>query len=85
MTTRWVVGLTSLEFNPPRPIFIVVANRSMPVLDRIVRLHVLPGTTIRSDLWRGYNNLGNIGYDHQTVNHSQNFVDPNTGRPRCTH
>ncbi|XGW15266.1 hypothetical protein V3C99_001056 [Haemonchus contortus] len=27
----------------------------------------------------GYNNLSNLGYQHETVNHCENFVDPTTG------
>ena len=34
---------------------------------------------IYSDEWRAYSQLGNLGYTHYTVNHSQNFVDPTTG------
>ncbi|PIO62135.1 hypothetical protein TELCIR_16321, partial [Teladorsagia circumcincta] len=41
--------------------------------------NVLPGTTIRTDSWRGYGNLANIGFVHETVNHAHNFVDPTTG------
>ncbi|ESO82626.1 hypothetical protein LOTGIDRAFT_98649, partial [Lottia gigantea] len=29
--------------------------------------------------WAAYNNLGNLGYIHQTVNHTQNFVNPVKG------
>ena len=38
-------------------------------------------TEIWSDQWRAYQamGLGGIGYLHQTVNHSQHFVDPFTG------
>ena len=31
-----------------------------------------------SDLWRAYDTLGNLSYDHMTVNHKVNFVDPVT-------
>ena len=32
-----------------------------------------------SDLWSGYRRLNEFGYTHPTVNHSQIFVDPQTG------
>ena len=35
-----------------------------------------------TDCWAAYNSLGSLGYTHQTVNHSENFVDPDTGA--CT-
>lgn len=40
---------------------------------------VLPGTTIHSDSWLGYKGISEKGYVHETVNHSVNFVDPETG------
>jgi hypothetical protein len=37
------------------------------------------GTTIISDCWAAYNTISNFNYQHLTVNHTYNFVDPNTG------
>ncbi len=41
----------------------------------IIQQYVRPGTTVLSDEWRG---IPSLGMTHQTVNHSLNFVDPNT-------
>ncbi|PIO75150.1 hypothetical protein TELCIR_02810 [Teladorsagia circumcincta] len=57
----------------------IVSNRDKQTLEEIILRHVLPGTTVWTDSWRGYRNLANIGYVHRTVNHSQNFVDPISG------
>ena len=79
MPTRWVFGMVAMEFNPPRPIFYVVNNRSRPTLENIIRLHCRPGTTIHSDMWKGYYGLAALGYIHRKVNHSREFVNSDTG------
>ena len=38
-----------------------------------------PSCTIITDKWKAYINLQNHGYVHLDVNHSQNFVDPESG------
>ena len=76
---RWVVGITAVEFQPPRPIFHVVQRRDATTLHRIIVTHCLQGTTVSTDSWRGYRGLRNLNFDHQTVNHQQNFVNPVTG------
>lgn len=52
-----------------------VKRRSAPVLERVIRRFVKPGTIIHTDCWRGYSGLENFGenYTHKTVNHSEGF------------
>lgn len=63
-----------------RPVLKLVEKRSRHHLLPLIRQHVKQGSTIISDQWRTYRNvLGNMGYVHYTVNHSQYFVDPQSG------
>ena len=76
---QWVFGGVDLDTNN---VFMVpVANRTADTLLPIIQQFILPSTCIVSDLWCAYGGLMNLpqGYLHLTVNHSVNFVDPNTG------
>ncbi|CAF4752643.1 unnamed protein product, partial [Rotaria sp. Silwood2] len=58
-------------------------RRDAATLMPIIHEFILPGTTIYSDQWPAYNGLANgrngpDRYTHDTVNHSYNFVNPNT-------
>ena len=56
-----------------------VPTRDANTLLTVIRRWVKPGTTIMSDCRRAYDCLSNEGFVHASVNHSYNFVDPNTG------
>ena len=58
-----------------------VANRTVDTLLPVIQQFILPGTYIVSDMWCAYSGLMNLpqGYLNLMVNHSINFVDPNTG------
>lgn len=74
---QWVVGL--VERGSGRCWMQVVAKRDARTLEQIISSHVLPGTKIITDAWRGYNNVGQLGngiYDHAVVVHADNFVHP---------
>ena len=68
-----------------KPIFLHVPTRDAQTLQAIIRETVPGGSTIVSDGWRGYIGIDQHNYQHLTVNHSMNFVDPNTGRLMCTY
>ena len=47
----------------------------------IIQKHIKPDSIIYSHEWGAYSSLEGLpeGYTHKTVNHSKNFVDPETG------
>ena len=59
--------------------FEVVQDRSEATLLEVIKRRIRPGTKIMSDKWRAYCNLSKHGFIHQTVNHSERFVDDVTG------
>ena len=56
-----------------------VPDRTSATLLSEIQKHINPESTIISDSFSSYHILQRNGYDHQMVNHSQNFVDPQTG------
>ena len=59
--------------------FRVVEARKKESLLPIIRDWVLPGSSVISDCWSAYKCLEDEGFQHLSVNHSLNFVDPETG------
>ena len=74
---HWVFD--GIERGSRESFMMVVPDRSKNTLMPIITQYIRPGTTVISDEWRSYNDIGISGYTHQTVNHSLNFVDPSTG------
>uniref|UniRef100_A0A0L8G1M4 ISXO2-like transposase domain-containing protein n=1 Tax=Octopus bimaculoides TaxID=37653 RepID=A0A0L8G1M4_OCTBM len=54
-------------------------KRDRATLEPIILQHIKLGTTVMSDCWKAYDSLGAFSFQHLTVNHSYNFVDPLTG------
>jgi len=76
----WVFGIADTSRRPCAGYMKIVSDRSeatlLPIVERVCR----PGTIIHSDQWRGYLNIKrNLSLSHRTVNHSVNFVNPETG------
>lgn len=77
---KWILGI--YDVTRKRGFVVFVADRSAQTLEFYIQKHVLAGSEIWTDCWRGYSNLGTLKgvspYTHKTVNHSRNFVDPVT-------
>lgn len=60
----------------PKNIFVVpVPNRETVTLIPLRQKFMKPGTMVYSDCWKAYNGLGELVYDHHTVNHRRNFMN----------
>ena len=77
----WVFGMVDRSTSPAIGVMEIVPDRTATTLLAVLRRHVLPGSTVRSDMWRAYGGISSMGmsYIHETVNHSRHFVDPITG------
>ena len=79
---KWAFGLTE-RGNLDVIIVQVPSNRSRAVLMPIIDKHCMDGTIFCSDGWKAYNDLkDHLHLDdclHYPVNHSKNYVDPDTG------
>ena len=74
---QWVLGGICRETGDC--FLIPVANRSEETLLPLIQKYVAAGSIIYTDQWAAYNRLSQVGFQHGTVNHSLNFVDPETG------
>ena len=75
-----VFGLADTSTHPCTVYMQLVEDRKadtlIPIIERVVR----KGSIIHSDQWAAYRQLHNHpDYTYQAVNHSENFVDPETG------
>ena len=69
----------SRHLPPNQSLLSPVGQSDKDTLLLIIRTHISPGTRVMSDMWKAYDCLKDEGYTHLTVNHSLNFVDPDTG------
>ncbi|KAK4883909.1 hypothetical protein RN001_000180 [Aquatica leii] len=77
----WILGM--VDTTTKKGMILYIENRSRQAIIKCILKHVLPGTEIWTDKWRAYDTLslldGVSPYIHKSVNHSNNFVDPETG------
>lgn len=76
----WAITMCDTDQRPAVGYCEVVENRSAQTLIPIIYRVVRSGSIIYTDEWRAYNELrNNMEYEHQTLTHKYNFVDPSTG------
>ena len=77
----WVFGMVDASHIPAIGYMEIVDQRDAATLLPIIRDHVLPGTTIWSDMWAAYNGVTALPgvASHETVNHSIQFINPVNG------
>ena len=74
----WVFGV--VERGSQKVLLFGVPDRTRETLvHRLITTHIRPGTVIYSDQFTPYIPLNQLGYIHLSVNHSKNFVDPDSG------
>jgi len=74
---QWVFG--GFERGSKNCFLVPVPSRGSDVLLDIIKQWIRPGTTIVSDCWKAYDCLSSEGFVHESVNHSTNFIDPQSG------
>ena len=73
---QWVFGGICRE---DKTMFLcAVEKRDKETLLPIIKERIARGTTIISDCWSSYKCLSDEGFQHLQVNHSYNFMDPET-------
>ncbi|KAG0435040.1 hypothetical protein DMUE_4915 [Dictyocoela muelleri] len=73
---QWFVG--GVERGSKKTFIVPVENRNAETLGEVIFENVLPNTIVITDQWRAYHKaLENmVEYEHRSVNHSINFVNP---------
>lgn len=75
---QWLFGgIVRGTGNAPIQCFLeLVPDRKRATLHEVLSRRVHQGTTIYTDCWAAYGDLSNVGFIHEKVNHSKNFVKP---------
>jgi hypothetical protein len=70
----WILGCVCRETKECA--FLVTRRRNREVINNFVLNNINLNTRIISDCWRGYTDINSLGFNHVTINHTENFVDP---------
>jgi transposase-like protein len=71
----WVIG--GIERTEAKRFFaVVVKSRDSETIIDVLSKHILPGSIVHTDCWRGYCDIEeNLGVERRTVNHSKGYVE----------
>ncbi|CAB9509658.1 Inherit from opiNOG: protein Hydra magnipapillata [Seminavis robusta] len=69
----WVLGMVE-RTQERRMVLLVVSDRTRKALEHAIMTFVHPGSTIHTDMWKGYISLERLGYTHKTLCHKYEFV-----------
>ncbi|XP_066934475.1 uncharacterized protein [Clytia hemisphaerica] len=78
----WVFGLVDTRFTRARGYMEIVNRRNRPTLVNVINNVLNPNTVVHSDRWPAYHRLRQFVpncVQHDIVNHTYHFVDPQTG------
>ncbi|KAI5152795.1 hypothetical protein ENBRE01_3008 [Enteropsectra breve] len=75
----WVFGIADRSFVPARSYLVCVEKRDSDTLIPIIREVCVTGGAIHSDEWPAYKPLPKYGYEHKTVCHKRNLINPESG------
>ena len=77
LVTEWLFG--GIARNTKKMFIVSIKDRDAQTLLSFIRKNITPESIIHTDCWKAYSKIDPM-YQHKTVNHSQNFVDPDTRR-----
>jgi len=74
---QWVLG--GVERESGTTFLVPVPDRTADTHSSVIRAWIEPGTTLISDCWAAYQDIGSLGYTHRAVNRSISSANPDTG------
>lgn len=76
---KWVLGMVERNTGNVRLAICPNNKRDKNTLHRLIAENINIGSTIHTDMWKGYSGVSDNGFRHKTVNHSFNFINPEDG------
>uniref|UniRef100_A0A0G4I302 ISXO2-like transposase domain-containing protein n=1 Tax=Chromera velia CCMP2878 TaxID=1169474 RepID=A0A0G4I302_9ALVE len=77
----WILGAVE-RTGERRFVAIPVKDRTAQTMEDFIEKYIHPGSILYSDMWKGYCTariVDTLVSGHNTINHSKDFVDPETG------